>query len=53
MADFPCDALKIIGRDAQPLGPDPDLSGVGETDLVADGLRLGAAHRLASPNDAV
>jgi hypothetical protein len=30
-----------------------DLSRVSQIDLVADGPRLGAAHRLASPNDAV
>jgi len=40
-----CDASQIIGRDAQAAWSGPDLGGISQIDLVADGLRLGAAHR--------
>ena len=44
IADFANHAMKILGRNAEPFGPDAALHGVGQIDLVAHRLWLGAAH---------
>src|ERR1700687_530390 len=38
IADFANHAMKILGRNAEPFGPDAALRGVGQIDLVADRL---------------
>jgi len=53
IANFPCDASEIIGRDAQPPGPGPDLGGISQIDLVGGWAEAWRGASGASPNDAV